>query len=76
MNWGAADDADRTAKILIDSGKVGDYDEARRYLEGLVLQIAVGPEIEHDPAAQAALATAVNTGRRAYRRRCSRPPRP
>ena len=67
MNWGAADDTDRTAKILIDSGRVGDYDEARRYLEGLVLQIAVGPEIEHDPAAQAALATAVNTGRRAYR---------
>ncbi|HVA08753.1 MAG TPA: ThiF family adenylyltransferase [Acidimicrobiales bacterium] len=67
MNWGAADDIDRTAKILIDSGKVGDYQEARQYLAGLVLQVAVGPEIEHDPAAQAALATVVNVGRRAYR---------
>jgi hypothetical protein len=67
MNWGAADDIDRTAKILIDSGKVDDYQAARRYLESLVLQVAVGPEIEHDPAAQAALATVVNAGRRAYR---------
>lgn len=67
MSWGTANDIDRTAKILVDSGKVSNFEEARRYLESLVVQIAVGPEIEHDPTSQAALATAVNTGRRAYR---------
>lgn len=66
MSWGTADGIDRTAKILIDSGKVGDHEAASRYLDGLILQIAVGPEIERDPAAQAALATVVNAGRRAY----------
>ena len=65
MSWGTADDVDRTAKILIDAGKAKNPDDARRYLQTLVLQVAVGPEIEHDPAAQAALATVVNAGRRA-----------
>ena len=46
---------DRTAKILIDSGKAKNPTEAREYLNGLVLHIAVGPEIGHDPAAQADL---------------------
>lgn len=67
MSWGTADDLDRTAKILIDSGKARDPAEAAKYLDGLALQVAVGPEIGHDPAAQAALTTAVNAGRRAYR---------
>jgi hypothetical protein len=67
MSWGTPDDIDRTAKILIDSGTVEDPEEARRYLEGLVLQVAAGPEIAHHPASQAALATAVNAGRRAFR---------
>ena len=66
MSWGTADDIDRTAKILMDAGKANNPDDARRYLQTLVLQVAVGPEIEHDPAAQAALATVVNAGRRAY----------
>jgi hypothetical protein len=35
-------------------------------LSQLVLQIAVGPDIEHDRAAQGALVTAVNVGRRAF----------
>lgn len=67
MSWGTADDLDRTAKILIDSGRVRNPTEARQYLESLVLQVAVGPEIDHDLAAQAALATAVNVGGRAFR---------
>ena len=67
MIWETADNIDRTAKILIDSGKVADPAEAAQYLEGLVLQVAVGPEIESRPAAQAALATVVNAGRRAFR---------
>jgi hypothetical protein len=67
VSWGPADEIDRTAKILIDLGLAKDPDDARRYLESLVLQVAVGPEIEADPAAQAALATVVNAGRRAYK---------
>jgi hypothetical protein len=66
MTWGTADHLHRTAKILIDAGKAADPDEARRFLETLVLQVAVGTSIEHDPAAQAALATVVNVGHRAY----------
>ena len=66
MSWGTADQIHRTAKILIDAGKASSPEEARRFLETLVLQVAVGPEIEHDPAAQAALATIVNAGRRAF----------
>jgi hypothetical protein len=66
LNWGTADQIHRTAKILIDAGKASTPDEARRFLETLVLQVAVGPEIEHDRAAQAALATIVNAGHRAF----------
>lgn len=66
MSWGTADQIHRTAKILIDAGKAGSPDEARRFLESLVLQVAVGPEIRYDPAAQAALATIVNAGHRAF----------
>ena len=66
MSWGTADQIHRTAKILIDAGKASSPGEARRFLETLVLQVAVGPEIEHDPAAQAALATIVNAGHRAF----------
>ncbi len=65
MSWGTADGIDSTAKILID-GKAMEPDEARRFLDTLVLQVAIGPEIESDPVAQAALATVVNAGRRAY----------
>lgn len=67
MTWGPADKLDRTAKILIDSGKANDPADAAAYLKNLVLQVAAGPEIEAHQAAQAALATAVNVGRRAFK---------
>lgn len=67
MSWGPAEKLDRTAKILIDSGKAIDPVEAAAYLRALVLQVAVGPEVGYQPAAQAALATAVNVGGRAFR---------
>ena len=67
MSWGPAERLDRTAKILIDSGKAVDPADAGAYLRALVLQVAVGPEIRNQPAAQAALATAVNAGGRAFR---------
>lgn len=66
MSWDQVDDVDRTAKILIDSGRAVDSDDARRYLQHQVLQIAVGPGLEQDRAGQAALATAVNTASRAF----------
>lgn len=67
MSWGPAEKLDRTAKILLDAGKATDPVEAAAYLRALVLQVAVGPEIGDQPAAQAALATAVNAGGRAFR---------
>src|SRR5581483_9916975 len=67
MRWGSVDDLDRTAKILIDAGRATDPEDARRHLESLILQVDVGPEIAADAAAQAALATVVNAGRRAYK---------
>ena len=67
MSWGPTDAIDRTAKIVIDLGLVADPDGARSYLEGLILQIKVGPEIAADPATQAALMTVVNAGRRAFK---------
>ena len=60
-----SDQLHRTAKIALDQGLVPDVASARGYLEKLVLQIHVGPRINRDAAAQAALLTAVNTGHRA-----------
>lgn len=56
----------RTAKLLFESGKARTLEEARAYLESMVLQVAVGPDIGRDLAAQAALLTAVNAGGRAF----------
>jgi hypothetical protein len=56
----------RTAKLLFESGKARTLAEARAHLESMVLQVAVGPDIRRDLAAQAALLTAVNAGGRAF----------
>ena len=45
MSWGTPDQIDRTAKILIDSGKAATR-RGRRVPQALVLQVAVGPEVE------------------------------
>jgi hypothetical protein len=66
VTWGPPDQIHRTAKLLIDSGKAADPRVARELLKAMVLQVAVGPEIKHDLAAQAALATVVNAGHRAF----------
>src|SRR4051812_25299175 len=66
LTWTTADDVHRTAKALLDSGKASNPEEATRSLESLILQVAVGTEIGHDEAAQAALATIVNAGARAF----------
>ena len=67
VSWPSVDDIDRTAKILIDLGLAFDPEGARDYLNRLVLQVAVGPELDADPAIQAALMTVVNVGRRAFK---------
>ena len=59
------DQLHRTAKIALDLGLVPDVDSAQPYLEKLVLQVQVGPCLDEDLAAQAALLTAINAGRRA-----------
>lgn len=66
MSWGTRATIDRTAKILLDSGRATSYPQARDALGRLTLQIMVGAAVAEDPAAQAALATAVNAGRRAF----------
>jgi proteasome lid subunit RPN8/RPN11 len=66
VTWESADKIHRTAKILLDSGRAADPAAARSQLKAMVLQVAVGPGIRHDPAAQAALVTVVNAGHRAF----------
>ncbi len=66
MNWGPPESIHRTAKALLDAGRASSPEEARRILERLVLQVAVGADVQHDLAAQAALATVVNAARRAH----------
>ena len=67
MSWDVTRDTlHRTAKLLLDSGKARTPEEARAYLESMVLQVAVGREIGGDLAAQAALLTVVNAGHRAF----------
>ncbi|WP_420443040.1 hypothetical protein [Candidatus Poriferisodalis sp.] len=65
MNSVGRDELNRTAKILLDGNQASDIAEAYRRLEDLVLQIELGPGIAADLAAQAALLTALNAGRRA-----------
>jgi hypothetical protein len=66
VSWPSADSIHRTGKILLDSGRAKDPDDARRYLESMGLQVDVGASLADDLAAQAALATIVNTGHRAF----------
>lgn len=66
MTWPDRDKFNRTAKQLIDSGKASNHDEAVAILKSFVLQIRVGPGVDQNPAAQAALLTAVNAGSRAF----------
>ena len=65
MNLIDRDRLHRTAKIALDLGLVADIDSAPAYLENLVLQIHVGPDLHEDLAGQAALLTATNAGGRA-----------
>ncbi len=61
-----SDTLHRTAKLLFDSRRVHTLEEAKAYLQSMVLQVAVGTGVGDNRAAQAALLTAVNAGRRAF----------
>lgn len=65
MTWSEPSQLHRTAKLLIDLGAASSPAEARTILEGLVLQVDVGPELGSDSGCEAALITIVNAGHRA-----------
>lgn len=66
MIWPTPDKLHRTVKLLIDTGRATDPDEARRFLESRILQVSAGPDLASDPAGQAALLTIINAAHRAF----------
>lgn len=61
-----AEKLSRTVKMAMDSGEAATVEEAERIFRGYSLAIEVGRDVEFSPTLQAALLTAVNTGRRAF----------
>ncbi len=60
------DNLNRVAKILVDSGEAPTINQALDLLKGYALTIEVGPDVARSPTLQAAVLTAVNTGRRCF----------
>ncbi len=56
----------RTIKLALDTGEASSVEEAMRLFEGYRLLLEVGPDVAYSPTLQAALLTAVNTGRRCF----------
>src|SRR5215212_7368194 len=56
----------RSLKLAVDSGEASTIDEARLIFEGYHLGVLVGPDAATSATKQAALLTAVNTGRRCF----------
>jgi hypothetical protein len=56
----------RSVKLAIDSGEVATLEEARAMFEGYRLCVLAGSDVALSPTKQAALLTAVNTGRRCF----------
>ncbi|HVU19483.1 MAG TPA: hypothetical protein VHE09_02055 [Rhizomicrobium sp.] len=54
----------RLVKLAMDTGEAADLDEAQRIFSSYRLAIAIGPEVAHSAAHQAALLTMVNSGDR------------
>lgn len=52
--------------MMLDSGEAASIEEAQRIFEGFRLQIHIGDDVASSPTLQAALLTAVNTGRRCF----------
>lgn len=60
------DELNRTLKMMLDSGEAASIEEAQRIFEGFRLQIHIGDNVASSSTLQAALLTAVNTGRRCF----------
>jgi hypothetical protein len=56
----------RSMKLAIDSGEAATVEEARVMFEGYRLSVVAGPDVALSQTKQAALLTAVNTGRRCF----------
>ena len=60
------DELHRHLKLALDTGEAANYEEAQRLFESYRLGIVVGDRVAHSATLQAALLTAVNTGRRSF----------
>src|SRR5712692_9273150 len=56
----------RAVKLAFDSGEVASIEEAIALFEGYRLVVDVGADVARSPSLQAAVLTAVNTGRRCF----------
>lgn len=61
-----SDELNRLAKVFMDTGQARSSEDAEHILQGYRLAIQVGTAVSRSPALQAALLTAVNTGRRCF----------
>ena len=60
------DQLHRHVKLALDTGEAASLEEARSLFDGYRLGIVVGDKVAHSPTMQAAVLTAVNTGRRSF----------
>ena len=60
------DQLHRLVKLALDTGEVASLDEAQRLFSSYRLGIVVGNNVAHSATLQAAVLTAVNTGRRSF----------
>src|SRR6266566_4313073 len=61
-----SDDLHRVVKLAMDSGEMSTLDEAERLFAGYRLVLEIGPDVASSPTLQAAVLTALNTGRRCF----------
>ena len=60
------DQLHRHLKLVLDTGEALSIEEAHRLFDSYRLGILVGPDVARSPTLQAAVLTAVNTGRRTF----------
>ena len=60
------DQLHRHLKLALDTGESASLEEAQRLFGSYRLGIVVGDDVAHSPTRQAAVLTAVNTGRRSF----------
>lgn len=64
--YNRGDTLHRTIKLALDTGEASSVEEAVRLFEDYRLLLEVGADVASSPTLQAALLTAVNTGRRCF----------